>query len=390
MAISVPVAWQVIGYFLFASVVGAFIFLSLASYARVETVTGLIVPDRGIVTIVAPRNGIVMSIAVRDGHDIRAGTELAAIRAEEDGADAVSVAGQMEAAVGHQDSSLAAQMAAARQAADAQLRQLAAQRFGLSQEIAQLQSQISLQRNLIVSAQKDHERTRTIAEHGFISQRDLQAREETLLVRQQGMSQLVQSLASKRASLSEVERSAAQVEAQAQSQRASLAASRAEVARQAASIAGSRAYTLRAPVAGRVTALTARVGQLASASAPLMTIVPSNSVLDAQLAVPSAAIGFVKPGQEVRLAIDAFPYQRFGTLKGKVQRVASSAVNMQTPGGATIPVYPVTVALERAGVLAYGKREALVPGMTLTARIVTEKQSFLQWLFEPLFAVQRR
>ncbi|NIJ66317.1 membrane fusion protein [Sphingomonas leidyi] len=390
MAISVPVAWQVIGYFLFISVLCAIIFLALASYSRVETVTGLIVPDRGIVTIVAPRNGIVMSIAVRDGHDIRAGTELAAIRAEEDGADAVSVAGRMEAAVGHQDSSLAAQMAAARQAADAQLRQLAAQRFGLSQEVAQLQSQISLQRNLIVSAQRDHERTRMIAEHGFISQRDLQVREETLLVRQQGLSQLVQSLASKRASLSEVERSAAQVEAQAQSQHASLAASRAEVARQAASIAGSRAYTLRAPVAGRVTALTARVGQLASASAPLMTIVPSDSVLDAQLAVPSAAIGFIKPGQEVRLAIDAFPYQRFGTLKGKVQRVASSAVGTQTPGGATISVYPVTVALERAGVLAYGKREALVPGMTLTARIVTEKQSFLQWLFEPLFAVQRR
>jgi membrane fusion protein len=50
----------------------------------------------------------------------------------------------------------------------------------------------------------------------------------------------------------------------------------------------------------------------------------------------------------------------------------------------------VTVELEQPSVAAYGRREPLVSGMTLTARIVTEKQSLLQWLFEPLFAVQRR
>jgi membrane fusion protein len=48
------------------------------------------------------------------------------------------------------------------------------------------------------------------------------------------------------------------------------------------------------------------------------------------------------------------------------------------------------VALDRAAVSAFGRDEPLVSGMTLSARIVTEKQSLLEWLFEPLFAVQRR
>ena len=113
-------------------------------------------------------------------------------------------------------------------------------------------------------------------------------------------------------------------------------------------------------------------------------------MLRAELAVPSAAIGFVKPGQRVRLSVDAFPYQRFGTVEGKVLTVATSSIGAAGPNGTTIPVYPVMVALDRAAVSAFGRDEPLVSGMTLSARIVTEKQSLLEWLFEPLFAVQRR
>lgn len=121
-----------------------------------------------------------------------------------------------------------------------------------------------------------------------------------------------------------------------------------------------------------------------------MLIVPTGAKLRAELAVPSAAIGFIKPDQEVRLAIDAFPYQRFGTVKGKVTTVATSAIAAHGPNGTSVPVYPVTVMLDTSSVLAYGRKEQLVSGMTLTARIVTERQSLLEWLFEPLFAVSRR
>ncbi len=390
VAIAVPVSWLTIGYLLFAGVTVAIAFLSLASYSRVETVTGTIAPDKGVATILPTRNGVIISLPVPDGQMVEAGTTLALIRAEEDSASGASTAAQIEVAVANQDASLAAQMTAANAASDAQLRQLAAQNSGLTAEIAQLQSQIGLQRELIESARKDYDRASTIAARGFISQRDLQVREEMLLARRQGLSQLTQSLATKHAALTEAERSAAQVSAQARAQHASLAASRAEVAQQAASTAGSRAYVLRAPVAGKVTALTARIGQPASTQTQLMTIVPAGSVLRAELAVPSAAIGFVKPGQTVRLSVDAFPYQRFGTVEGKVLTVATSSIGAAGPHGTTIPVYPVMVKLDHATVSAFGRDEPLVSGMTLTARIITEKQSLLTWLFEPLFAVQRR
>lgn len=390
VAIAIPPSWQSVGYVVFGGVAAAGAFLSLASYARVETVTGSIVPDKGIAAIVPTRNGVILSLPAREGQHVAAGAELASIRVEEDGANGLSASAQVEAAARRQDASLAAQMNANDLAAEAQMHQFAAQRAGAAAESEQLRSQIALQHELIASAQNDYDRARTIAGRGFISQRDLQVREESLLARRQGLAQLTQSLASRQAALMEAERAAAQVAAQARAQSAGIAASRAEVAQQAASVAGTRSYGLRAPIAGRVTALTARIGQPATAQAPLMSIVPDGSVLRAELAVSSSAVGFVKQGQQVRLSIDAFPYQQFGTINGQVITVAASAVSQQTADGRTISVYPVTVALDRSDIAAYGRREPLVPGMTLAARIVTEKRSLLQWLFEPVFAMRRR
>jgi membrane fusion protein len=388
--IAVPVAWQSIGYLLFGSVTVGALFLSLASYSRVVTVSGIIVPQAGVAQILPTRPGTIAALTVVEGQYVSAGEELVTIRSEEDGPQTISPAAQVETAIARQDASLSAQAAASEASAQAQLAQLAAQRTGLNAEIAQIESQMALQRDLIASAQKDLDRARSIADRGFISGRDLQVREETLLARQQGLSQLTQSLASKRASFSEAERRALQIAAQARAQSASLGAARAEVAQQATSAASSRAYVLRAPVAGVATALTARIGHPVNAQTPLMTIVPKGSDLQAQLAIPSSAIGFVKRGQDVRLAIDAFPYQRFGTVRGKVLAVAASAVAALGPNNSSISVYHVTIALDRASVAAYGRNERLVAGMTLTARIVTVKQTLLEWLFEPFFAVQRR
>ena len=120
-----------------------------------------------------------------------------------------------------------------------------------------------------------------------------------------------------------------------------------------------------------------------------MVIVPDGGRPRVELYVPTSAAGFLNKGQEVRLAVDAFPYERFGTVEARISDISSTAVAQQTNVG-SVPVYLVTAELARASVSAFGKKQPLVSGMTLTARIVTRKQSLFEWLFEPLFAVARR
>lgn len=390
VSIAVPLSWQAIGYLIFGGLIVAITFLSLATYSRVETVTGAIVPDKGVAAIIPTRPGTITEVLVEDGEQVAKGATLVAIRAEEDSASGISAAALTEQAIAQQDASLIAQMSAAERSAAAQQSQLLSQASGLRAEIDQLDSQIVLQQSLVNSARLDLEKARSVAERGFISRADLQTREDNLLARQQQLSQLQQSLSARRATLSQLSSSAASISAQAQSEAANIAAARAQVAQQAAGNAGARSYALTAPFAGTVTALTMRSGQRVGLQSQIMAVIPQNARLRAELLVPSQAIGFVKRGQEVRLAIDAFPYQRFGTVTGTVMTVASSAVSQTLPNGAVVSAYPVVVDIDNPEVVAFGRREQLVPGMSLTARIITEKQSLIEWLFEPLFAVRRR
>lgn len=390
VSIAVPMSWQAIGYLIFGSLVVAITFLSLATYSRVETVTGSIAPDKGVAAIIPTRPGTIAEILVTDGEQVAQGTTLVAIRAEEDSVTGLSAAALTQQAIAQQDASLVAQLSAGERAATAQQGQVLTQASGLRAEIEQLQSQILLQQSLVTSASLDLEKAQTVAERGFISRADLRTREDTLLSRQQQLSQLQQSLTSRRATLSQLSSSAANISAQAQSEAANISAARAQVAQQAAGNAGARSYALTAPVAGTVTALTMRSGQRVGLQSQIMAVIPENARLRAELFIPSQAIGFVKRGQEVRLAIDAFPFQRFGTVTGTITTVATSAISQTLPNGAVVSAYPVIVEIAHPEVIAFGRRERLVPGMTLTARIITEKQSLIEWLFEPLFAVRRR
>ncbi len=390
VSIAVPVHWQAISYLIFGGVLAAILFLSLATYSRVEIATGTIEPNKGVAAVTPTRSGTVTTLYVGENQRVAAGALLASIRVEESAAGNSTSAAQIGEAIARQGSSLSSQIDAVAAAASAQRQQLAVQRDGLESEISEVQSQLGLQAELVESAQKDYDRVRTVAVRGFISGRDLQQREDLILSRKQQLAQLQQSLASKRAELLQLDRNSAQLKAQTEAEIANISASRASVDQQAASNRGGQAYVLRAPVAGTVTAIVSRPGQSISPQLSMMSIVPEGSTLQAQLSVPASAIGFVKPGMEVRLAVDAFPYERFGTVEGKVLTVASAAISRAGPNGGAIAAFPVTITVKDPTIFAYGRRERLMPGMTVTARIVSERQSLMQWLFNPLFAVRKR
>jgi membrane fusion protein len=390
VVIAVPLGWQVIGYLTLAILGMGIAFLATARYARVETSIGTIVPDLGVADVVPSRSGVVATLSVTEGQMVAAGQTLAEIRVEEDSAGAVSSGAQVSAELARQDRSLSDQGAAATAETAALANQAAAKRAGLVREIDQLLAQMALQQNLIDLARQDLDRARIVAERGFVSANDVRARETTLISRQQVFAQLQQARSTRQSELLESQRSQAQLAAQAQERLAGLAASRAAVAQAVATTQGARSYALRAPVAGRVTGLVARLGKHTAAGEPVLQVVPQGATLRAELRLPSAAIGFVRPGQPVQLAIDAFPYQRFGTIQGKILTVGTAALPTKLQDPAAQPAYPVIVRLRSDRIAAFGRQERLLPGMQVTARITTEQRTLLQWLFEPLFAVGRR
>jgi membrane fusion protein len=156
-----------------------------------------------------------------------------------------------------------------------------------------------------------------------------------------------------------------------------------------------REWVLQAPRAGIVATVLIKPGQAVTAGEPMLTVVPAGSPLEAQLLVPSSAVGFVRAGQRVVLRYQAFPYQQFGLHFGEVAQVSRSALSPQEVAmlvgeQVTAPLYRVLVRLHAQSVDAYGRPVALRPGMALSADILLDRRRLIEWVLEPLYGFSRR
>ena len=384
--VGVPVTWQILGLFLGTSVVVAFAFLASASFPRVETARGVIQPDLGVAAILPPTTGTAAVVHVASGEAVVAGQTLVTAEVENFLASGQGAASRIIDALRRQTESVDAQIVAARENAEAELRRLDAQMAGLEEEVASIEQQITLQGDRIAAASADVEAVRQAVARGAITRRNLAEREEALAERRQQLAQLEQARANRLSARAEAQSSRERLAATASERLAQLESQREEIAQSIASTEQARAFVLRAPVAGTVSNLSVNVGTPLSPERQVAAIIPEGSTLQAHLRVPSGAIGFVAEGQEVSLAIDTFPFERFGTIPGQVVDVARTA----EPAADGSLTFDVRASLERDHMLAFGVDQPLVAGMTLTARIVTGRQSLVEWLFEPLFALARR
>ena len=77
--------------------------------------------------------------------------------------------------------------------------------------------------------------------------------------------------------------------------------------------------TLRAPIDGTVQQLhIASVGAVVTPAQQLLSVVPDDSHIEIEAVLENRDVGFVEVGQPVELKIDAFPFTRYGLLRGKV------------------------------------------------------------------------
>jgi membrane fusion protein len=389
VSMAVPMGWHLTGYLMAVVLAGVVIFLSTASYSRIVQATGVILPDKGIAVVIPPRAGVIMQMMVSDGDHVNEGQELIAVRSEDYLVSGESASKKVAEMLQRQNASIDEQLQEVKNDEASQTAQFSAQISGFETQITKLEGQIGLQQDLIKSIEADVERIRGLVSKGIVAQRDVLLREDSLTERRQQMSVIESTLSERRSDLSDAQRMLDQVKARANEKMASLEAQREDVNRGMATNEQSRAYIIRAAMPGTISGLTARIGEAVNPQQALMSIVPDQAVLHAQLDVPNAAIGFIEVGQDVRLAIDAFPYQSFGTVGGHVSSLSKSPVSRSGAGSANLN-YLVKIELERQDILAYGKPQALFPGMTLSARIATARQSLLEWLFQPLYALQRR
>jgi len=138
---------------------------------------------------------------------------------------------------------------------------------------------------------------------------------------------------------------------------------------------------------------THTAGTVVQPGAVLVTLVPNEEALRAEVWVSNDDIGFVRKGQPVRLKIAAFPFQKYGMVEGTVDHVSADAADANSGNGAgsgdrsarNPPLfYRALVALDAMRLETDGRRFALNAGMQATAEILLGRRSVIEYLLSPV------
>lgn len=370
-------------------------FLYLGHYTRREAVSGQLVPSTGLLTLTAPAAGTVARLAVHDGQTVHRGDVVAELSTDQDsvmlGQTHVVVSEALNAQWQRLQSDLDNQVALSEQQRDALQAKLAL----LRSQVAQFRGQLAIQEQQVASNQNLLNRIEPLEAKGYVSVFQVEQQKAALLDAQAQYRTLMRQQLDTQQQLKAT---------QAQLARLPLddASKRNETERQLATLTQSlaqnemgRAIVLRAPSDGVVSSVLLKPGQAVNAGQSVAAILPAGAVLQAQLLVPSRAVGFMTPGNQVVLRYQAFPYQKFGQHYGHISEISRSAlspseVTALTGQQAQEPLYRVLVGLDRQQVMAYGKPESVKPGMALDADILMERRRLIEWVFEPLYGLGHR
>ena len=380
---------------------GLVAYAALGEITRKARLAGILIPVQGTLNVSSSQAGTLVDVRVKEGDAVTANDVLMVVgtdRATSQGDAATLIAQSMEQrrATLQTERSLAEVQFRQRQQATAdRLRSLEAEARQAEGEMASVQRRLDL-------ARKSVERYTELARSGFVSEIQVQQKQEELL-------DLTTRETTAERSLLAVRRDAQALRAEQAANASALQAQFAQIDRSLASLRqegmennARREVLVTAPEAGIVTALTAYRGQGVQPGQTLAALIPRAadgrpSPLAAHLYAPSRTVGFVQPGQPVWVRYGAFPYQKFGMARGSIESVSRTPLSAQDlPAGqgqalmnaaqSNEPMYRVTVGLEQQSIETYGQQQPLKAGMTLEADVVQERRRIWEWLLEPVLA----
>lgn len=137
-------------------------------------------------------------------------------------------------------------------------------------------------------------------------------------------------------------------------------------------------YVLIAPITGTIENFNGvQMGSILSASQPIAHISPTDNLLVESTVSPND-IGLIKPNQKVKFQLDAFNYNQWGLLTGKVIDIDKNITLRENQA-----FFKVRCALDSKELkLKSGYKTQVSKGMTLTTRYIITRRSLFDLLFD--------
>jgi len=409
----------------------ALVFLALllvwATFGKLDIVAvaeGKLVPDTYLKIVQPTDSGVVKEILVKEGQSVKAGQVLMRMDTTLSYSDLKALTADYHnkrIALRRIDAQLADAPFARRADEPAELfaqvfAQHAANRRAYENALAQERSVLEKARHDLRAAEEVKNKLTQVLPHyreqeaafekltrdGFAGKLMFTDKQRERIEKEQDLRAQESVIASARSTIEQEERKISQITADYRRQ---LQTERVEVAAQLDKASGELAkqehrqeyLELRASQDGVVKDLaTHTVGTVTSPGTILMTLVPKDEILRAEVWVKNDDIGFVRQTQSARIKLAAFTFQKYGMLEGEVTHVSADSAEQGAGAGsgtagqgptksATAPLaYRTLVDLKRQFLETDGEKYSLAPGMQVTAEIHLGTRTVLEYLLSPV------
>ena len=151
---------------------------------------------------------------------------------------------------------------------------------------------------------------------------------------------------------------------------------------------------LRAPQDGTVKDLaTHTAGTVVQPGTVMLTLVPRDETLLAEVWVSNEDIGFIHPGQTVKLKFAPFPFQKYGMAEGTIEHVSADAADSAASNSGPVGdkaghqaplVYKALVAMKAMTLNLDGRHFRLTAGMQANAEILLGTRTVAEYIFSPV------
>jgi len=363
-------------------------------YTRRERVEGYLALDTGAARVLIPDSGRVTDLMIREGDEVKAGDAMAKLSLDRSTGSGASTNEAVAAEMQSRRTILEKEQTQWSELGAQQVEQLRRRIHDLEGELTQIDREAKLQQQRIKSAKDQLERYHGLAgEKQFVSEALVKQKGDEVTDQEIKLQNLVRQRGQVERDLASAKLEEPSIQLRTRTQVEQVARQISELQEGLTQVEARRESVIRAPMAGVVTNIAINRGQSVAADATLATVLPKGSGMHVELLVPTRAIGFVRPGQEVVLRYEAFPYERFGQYRGVISDVSRSVWTQGEHVGpltAKEPVYRIDVKLDRQYVSALGQDYALRPGMLVSADLLLERRTLLEWIFEPVMKLKDR
>lgn len=375
---------------------------------------GRLVPETYVKIVQPAEAGVVREILVRDGQAVKAGEVLARLDDTLSAADTIAIGGnlalkQLELRRIHAELKGTALLPKAgdnnalfRQVQDHYRASSAAYEDSRAQataeaeragsDLASARNQLAKLQQLVPVFEKELASFEALRSKGYVSELDYNAKQREVIETKNNLKSQHDVIAGLEATLRQAERRKVQVisgyRAELEQERSALTTDLQSLTQQSAKQAHRNSQLeLRAPQDGIVKDLATHTpGTVVQPGTILMTLVPVQEKLRAEVYVRNEDIGNLRPGLPVKIKVHAFRFQKYGMLGGEIVTLGADSLSPQQDqqGNSARPAqYKAIISVQPVGDGLIDKK-TLAAGMTVSAEIDVGTRTPFEYLIDPV------